>query len=148
MGGVDYDGYGVGICRRHPADVADKAAAVHVRTLGTNGNNVIGRNYAGAGSTAKRCIAVAGGVVRERASAHGRIEAAVNIAIESTKTDGCVVAAVDVVRECYATHGGVVTTGVVAKKSAKPIGRIGEAGGVVKKGQRSVGCVLGAGASA
>ena len=73
--GVYQHGYGVGVGRCNPTNVADKAAVVHVRTydVPADADNVIGRGDGVARFKAHGRVKAAGGVVNKRTKPNGRI---------------------------------------------------------------------------
>ena len=87
--GVDQDWYGVGVCCCYPANVADKAAVAHVRTIRADSNDVTSCEDAEAGPSAQGRVGATGGVILERTSAVGRVVPAggvSNVADENTAT--------------------------------------------------------------
>jgi hypothetical protein len=81
-GGVYQHWYGVGVSGCHLANVANKAAAAHVRTWGADSNNVIGRSNADAGPTPQGRVAEAGGVAIKRCPTDGRVLVAGSVEIK------------------------------------------------------------------
>jgi len=108
--------------RCHTANVADKAAIVHVPAGAADTDNVSGRCNAGAGGFAQRNIFAAGGVKTERPN-----------------TDSSVGVSSGVANQRAATDSRVATAGAVANEGLSADTRIGAADSVVKKYLRTDG---------
>src|SRR5215211_2570411 len=160
MGRIDYDRDGVVDCRCDPANVAYKAAAVHVRTSGAYSNNVTLKGDTQAGACAQGRVANAG-TVSEGGTADSRVRGAVIVGGQCIETDGRVRAAggignqrietdsgvggADIVKERASADGRVVITVNVCKERAITDSRVLATVVVVQEGERSIGRVEGAG---
>src|SRR2546430_270764 len=143
--GVDQDGYGVCVCGCDPANAADKAGAVHVRTSAPDGNNVTGCSDTGAGCIAQGDVVGADGVVKQRFLTDGRVEAAGGVEIERSISVGRVLYTYRVAKERTSASARVEAADGVAKERINTVGRVVEAGGVAKERSKTVGRVVGAG---
>ena len=105
-------------------DAADIATVAHVRTIGADTDNVIGRGDVVAGKRSQRRVEEAGGVAAERNNTIGRVVVAGGVEIERRRARGCVVVAGGVRREGNLTNGRVAEAGGVGLKCANTDGRV------------------------
>src|SRR5262249_46857084 len=92
--GVDQYWDSIGVLRCNPANTADKAAVVHIRTTVTDTDNAAGSANIKTCLCAQGYIPVACGVVRQRLVTEGGIFQATSVGIERISTGGRVFVAV------------------------------------------------------
>ena len=128
------------ICCCNPTNVANKAAAADVRTVGADADNVIRRSDIGASAGAQGSV-VAAGTVRERVISVRRVAGAGGVAKERLKTGGRVGGTGRVLIERAKPVGGIAAASGVLAERSNTDGRVGVADGV--QGERAItdGCV-------
>jgi hypothetical protein len=127
--GVDHDRYSIVVCRCHPENVPNKAAAAHIRAICADTDDVIGCGDNKTTTRAQGDIAVAG-IVNERIITVGRVAGARSVTLERKSTDSRVGVAASVAKEGLNAVGRVGDAGGVAMERSKTSGRVVRAIGV------------------
>src|SRR6187431_871261 len=91
-------------------DLADKTAVAHVLSIGTDGNNVIGRDDVLAGNTAQSDILETGSIINKCDKTNGCVAIPRSIRGEGSDAGGSISVPICVVEERESTRGRIVVS--------------------------------------